>query len=257
MSDYVGVSPEEEAEIIAEYKARTGPAGQALLRTLFEQRSIPRGDELFTHGSDLTTCLRAVAYRRRGVKPEPYSPRELAKFAIGHGYEKEVAQTLRDAGHKVIHDPKNFVVSAFGIDIIHPDIFVDNAFLVECKTTDGGATYPKSDRERAGQPKEVSTHHAIQAATNALALKVDRAVVLVKHAGIGDRGHEEVAHDVDPQAHRALIESLAREVVELTGPEMPLPPAEPKPQTIAPYNECDYCRFHLCERNPRYEQEIP
>jgi len=257
VSDYIGVSPEEEAEIIAEYRARTAPAGEALLCTLFEQRSIPRGDELFTHGSDLTTCLRAVAYRRRGVKPEPYSPRELAKFAIGHGYEKEVAQTLRDAGHKVIHDPKNFVVSAFGIDIIHPDIFVDDAFLVECKTTDGGANYPKSDRERAGQPKEVSVHHAIQVALGALALGIQRATVLVKHAGIGDRGHEEVVHDVDPEKYRAQIVSLAADVVALTGPDKPLPPAEPKPANVVEYDECSYCRWRMCERNPRFQpQEI-
>lgn len=223
-----------------------------LTAVLYAQRSVPRGDELLSHGSDVYSCLRASAYRRRGIKPMPYTKRDLAKFAIGHGYEMEVAQTLRDAGHVVRHDPKGFVVSAFGLDIIHPDILVDGKLLVEVKTTDGGANYPKSDRERAGLPKDVSTHHAIQVAMGALALGVPHAKVLVKHAGIGDRGHEEVAHDVRPEQYREQIEALAREVVALTGPEMPLPPAVPRPDTVVEYDECFYCRYHQCERNPKH-----
>jgi hypothetical protein len=237
--------------------------GPDLLATLFTERAKPRGDELLTHGSDVYSCLRATAYRRRGIKPAPLTARELAKFAVGHGYEREVADTLRKAGHVVTHDPENFTVSAFGLDIIHPDILVSDAgLLIECKTTDGGANYPKSDRERAGKPKEVSTHHAIQVALGAMALKVPRAIVLVKHAGIGEKGHEEVAHEVEPEAYRAGIEVLAREVVELTGAEMPLPPAIPKPTNVVPYDECAYCRWRVCERNPRhdaaqYESELP
>jgi hypothetical protein len=225
-------------------------AGQALLATLFQQRGIPRGDEALTHVADLTTCLRAVAYRRRGVNPAPHTARELAKFAIGHGYERELADTLRAAGHDVQQDVE---VSGFGIDVGHPDLIVDRQLLVEAKTTDGGATEPKSAGARAGMPKGVSVHHAIQAAAYALMLDVPKAVVIVKHAGIGDRGHEEVAHDVDPEAYRDQIEMLAREVVALTGPEMPLPPAEPKPQNVVPYDECGYCRYRVCERNPKHQ----
>jgi hypothetical protein len=221
--------------------------GSSLIETLAATRGIPRGDEALTHVADLTTCLRAVAYRRRGATPEPFTARELAKFALGHGYEAEVAHTLTAAGHEV---QTGIEVQAFGLDIGHPDILVDRELLIECKTTDGGANYPKSDRERAGQPKEVSPHHAIQAATYALALGVPKAVVLVKHAGIGDRGHEEIAHEIDPEAYREQIEMLAREVVALTGPDMPLPPAEPKPADVVPYDECAYCRYRLCERNP-------
>ena len=50
---------------------------------------------------DLTECLRAVAYRRRGLVPEAYDAATLAKFAIGHAYEQNVARTLREAGHDV------------------------------------------------------------------------------------------------------------------------------------------------------------
>lgn len=224
--------------------------GAALLQTLFEQRAKPRGDELLTHVADLTTCLRAVAYRRRGFTPLPFEPRDLAKFAIGHGYESEVAQTLTEAGHVVA---ENLETSGFGLDVGHPDLLVDGQLLIECKTTDGGANYPKSDRERAGQSKEVSAHHAIQAAAYALMLEAPRAVVLVKHAGIGDRGHEEVAHEIEPHAHLEQIQMLAREVVALTGPEMPLPPAEPKPRHIVPYDECQYCRWAQCSRNPKHD----
>lgn len=230
---------------------------------LFAQRAIPRGDELFTHGQDLVTCLRAVAYRRRGLKPEPHTKRDLAKFAIGHGYEMEVADTLRAAGYDVLHDPKKFVVSAFGIDIIHPDIYLRDAnHLVETKTSDGGANEPQKinnkPNPKAGQPKVVSSHHAIQVSLGAIAIAeeagvdVPAATVLVKHSGVGDRGHEEVPHTVNPEQYRDIITILAKEVVDLTGPEMPLPPAEPKPEMIVPYDSCGYCRWRQCERNPQH-----
>lgn len=221
-----------------------------LTAVLFAQRSIPRPDQALTHVADLTSCLRATAYRRRGMQPEPFTARDLAKFAIGHGYEAEVAATLAAAGHE---PQTGMEVTGFGLDVGHPDIVLPD-LLIECKTTDGGANYPKSDRERAGQPKEVSVHHAIQAATYALMLGLPKAVVLVKHAGIGDRGHEEVQHVVEPEAYREQIEALAREVVALTGPEMPLPPAEPKPREVVPYDECGYCRWRMCERNPNREE---
>lgn len=236
---------------------------EALLQTLFATRSRPRGDEAKTHVADLTTCLRAVAYRRRGIKPTPFEPRELAKFAIGHGYEGEVAQTLADAGHTV---EEGLETHGFGLDVGHPDLLIDGELLIECKTTDGGANEPQKingkPNPRAGEPKDVSPHHAIQAATYALMLDVPRAIVLVKHAGIGDRGHEEAAFELQPEQYRAQIEMLAREVVALTGPDMPLPPAEPKPQNIVPYDECGYCRYRLCERNPKHDasaeaMEIP
>ncbi len=221
--------------------------GQEILRTLCTERAKPRGDEALTHVSDLTTCLRAVAYRRRGVVPEPYDAATLAKFAIGHAYEQNVAKTLREAGHAV---DEGVEVSAFGLNVGHPDLIVDGEVLVETKTTDGGAYYPKSDKERAGEPKEVSAHHAIQASAYALALGIRRAVVLVKHAGFA---HDEIAHDVDPERYRAKIESLAADVVALTDPASPLPPAEPKPRDVVPYDECAYCRFRVCERNPAYD----
>lgn len=224
-----------------------------LTATLFAQRSIPRPDQSLTHVADLTSCLRATAYRRRGMQPEPFTARDLAKFAIGHGYEAEVAATLAAAGHE---PQTGMEVTGFGLDVGHPDIVLPD-LLIECKTTDGGANYPKSDRERAGQPKEVSVHHAIQAATYALMLGLSKAVVLVKHAGIGDRGHEEVAHVVEPEAYRERIEALAREVVALTGPEMPLPPAEPPPLSVTPYDSCGYCKWTQCHRHPRHQEEVP
>lgn len=225
-------------------------ASSGLVQTLFEQRAKPRGDEALTHVADLTTCLRAVAYRRRGVRPDALTQAELAKFAIGLGYEGEVAQTLTDAGHIV---EENLEVQPFGLDVGHPDLFVDGQLLIECKTTSGGANYPKSDKERAGQPRGVSTHHAIQASAYAIGLGATKAVVLVNHIGFA---HEEVAHDVNPEQYRDQIEMLAREVIALTGPEMPLPAAEPKPLEIVPYDECGYCRYRMCARNPKYDPAL-
>jgi hypothetical protein len=140
--------------------------GAVVLDTLTAQRAIPRGDELLTHVADLTDCLRAVAYRRRGLTPAPFAPQTLAKFAIGHAYEQNTARTLRDAGHEVQESAE---VQAFGLDIGHPDIILDRTVLIETKTTSGGARYPRSHRF-AATAKPVSRHHAIQAAAYALAV---------------------------------------------------------------------------------------
>jgi hypothetical protein len=214
---------------------------------LFKQRSKPRGDEKFSHVSDLTTCLRAVAYRRRGVVPAPYTPQDLAKFALGHAYEQNTAKTLREAGHDAQEGAE---CAGFGLDVGHPDIILNGETLIETKTTSAGALYPKSDKEgRAGQPREVSTHHAIQAAAYALALGLPKAKVMVAHYGYEVA---EAEHEIEPEQYRAQIEMLAREVVALTGPEMPLPPAEPPPPEVVPFDSCSYCRFTQCFRNPKH-----
>lgn len=212
--------------------------GDALIQTLFEQRSKPRGDELLTHVSDLTTCLRAVAYRRRGLTPAPLTPQELAKFAIGHAYEHSVADTLRDAGHEI---QEKIEVPAFGLDVGHPDIVIDREILLETKTTDAFTPKPA-----------VSPNHAIQASAYAMALDLPCAVVLVKCAGGVNRGHSETTYDVDPEDYRDQIAMLAREVIALTGPEMPLPAARPKLRDVVPYDECGYCRWHQCPANPNH-----
>ena len=228
--------------------------GEALLHTLFEQRSLPRGDELLTHVADNTTCLRAVAYRRRGMKPEPYTAKDLAKFALGYAFEQNTAKTLREAGHEV---QEGLEVSGFGLDIGHPDLVVDGKLLVETKTTSASATEPQKiagkPNPRAGLPREVSSHHALQAAAYALALGLDRAVVMVAHYGYEV---EESSHVIRPEDYREQIEMLAREVVALTGPEMPLPPAEPKPRDVVPYDECSYCRMRMCSRNPKHDPAL-
>ena len=221
----------------------------ALQQTLFQQRSKPREGETLTHFGDITGCLRATAYRRRGLKQAPLTREELAKFAIGLGYEAEVGNTLAEAGHVV---EQGVEVSGFGLDVGHPDHIVDGALVIETKTTSGGARYPKSD-PRAGEYRPVSAHHALQAAAYALALEMPKAVVLVNHLGFT---HEEVAHEVNPEQYREKIEELARDVVALTGPEMPLPPAEPPPRDVVPYDACSYCRWYQCSRNPKHDPAL-
>jgi hypothetical protein len=231
------------------------------LDTLFAQRSKPRGDELLTHTSDLTGCLRATAYRRRGLTPEPYTAKDQAKFALGHAFEQMTAKTLREAGHDVQEgaevgasldaDAKYFTTFT-DIEMGHPDLILDNELLIECKTTVAGANHPKS-HARAGQPREVSVHHAIQAAAYALMLGLKKAVVLVAHYGFEV---VEVVHDVDPEQYRAQIERLAHEVVSKTGPDMPLPPAEPPSSDVVGYSTCDYCPWRMCARNPNYDASL-
>lgn len=206
-----------------------------LTAVLFAQRSKPRGDELLTHFSDVWTCLRAVYMRRNGYEPRPYTADELAKFQVGHDFEHGVARTLREAGHKVV---EGLDVAAFGLDSGHPDLIVDDELALETKTTD------------ARKPKDtVSKHHAVQVSMAALALKLPRAAVLVKHAG----SHIETAYPVEPEGYRALIEERAAQVVAQTAPGQPMPPAVPS--DIPPYDECQYCRFSACERNPHYNAE--
>jgi hypothetical protein len=84
-----------------------------------------------------------------------------------------------------------------------------------------------------------------------------RATVLVKYAGVGEKGHVEHAFDVEPEQYREQIEHLAREVVALTGPEMPLPDAVPPGPDVLPYNACQYCAWHLCPANPKHKGAFP
>lgn len=204
-----------------------------LTAILFEQRRKPRGDELEAHAADLYGCDRATWYRRRGLKPLPFTQTKLAQFAIGHGYEAEVRETLTEAGMPLLPD---------GIPILylgltgHPDIVpLSDAPLIEVKTTE--LVTPKA---------EVSPHYAVQAAFYALALSIKRAVVLVKHA----RSHIEKTYPVHPEDYRALIERRAAEVLARTAPTAPEPPAQPN--DLAPWG-CKYCEWAICERNPGHE----
>lgn len=212
-----------------------------LIEILAKQRGVSRGDGPETHFSDMWSCHRATAYRRRGEQPEPNSRETLAKFTIGHAYEAQVAKTLREAGHRVEHDPENFIVSGFGLDVGHPDLFVDDRLVVEVKTS--GARKPKD---------EVQPHHAVQVAATALALAQNRglqpleAVVLVHYAS-----NIEKAYPVDPEPLQPLIQRLAREVIDLTAPDMALPPPIP-PQWLS-YKPCDgYCEWTQCLANSKH-----
>ncbi len=209
---------------------------------LFEQRSKPRGDEHLAHCADLYGCDRATWYRRRGLKPAPFTPSKLAQFAIGHGYEGEVRETLAEAGLKLM--PDGTTVEFLGLTG-HPDIVVtenvpdllgpSGELVVEVKTT-----------ELVNPKDEVSPHYAIQAAFYALALQAPRAVVLVKHA----KSHAEVPYEVDPEEWRAIIEQRAAEVLERTHPDAPIPPMEPS--ELAKWG-CSYCEWRRCARNPKWD----
>lgn len=214
---------------------------------LFEQRSIPRGDELLPHVADLTSCLRATAYRRRGHKPEPFTRQKLAQFAAGRGYELSVAADLTAAGHNV---EQNLEVAVFGLTG-HPDLFVDGERLIECKTTDWST--PREDASPA---------HVIQASAYALALNAQFTDVLVKYGPNfrnPDSSHVEKAYPVNPDPHRAWIEAQAAQVIAATDPRAPLPPAEPSAFNVNEKGEnweCRYCAWRVCERNPKHDPSL-
>ncbi len=208
----------------------------SLLDVLFKQRSKPRGDEHLTHCVDLYGCDRATWYRRKGLRPFPFTKDKLAQFAIGHGYEAAVRETLFDAGLDL--EPDGLEVAYRGL-AGHPDIVVKGKVVIEVKTTELRTPKP-----------EVSPHYAIQAAFYALALNVRRAIVLVKHAG----SHAETTYEVDPEDWREAIEDRAMEIIQLTDPSAPLPPAEPG--ELAPWG-CRYCDYRQCERNPNFGSRAP
>jgi CRISPR/Cas system-associated exonuclease Cas4 (RecB family) len=205
-----------------------------LTQILFEQRSIQRDDENEAHISDLCGCDRATWHRRNGHVPEPFTAEKLAQFAIGLGYEREVGDTLREAGLDV---KTGMTVDYLGLTG-HPDIVIDDKLLVETKTTD------------LQNPKDsVSLHYAVQAAAYALALSIEDAVVLVKHA----KTHIEAQYFLKAEGYREMIEERAREIHETTGAGMPPPPAVPNP--ISPWG-CRYCDYRMCPSNPKHAEEI-
>ena len=214
---------------------------------LFAQRSVPRGDELLPHVADLTSCLRATAYRRRGYKPEPFTKTKLAQFAIGRGYELSVAADLTAAGHKV---EQNLAIEIFGLTG-HPDLFVDRELLIECKTTDWSTP-----------DDHASPAHVIQASAYGLALKAEFTDVLVKYgANFRDRenSHVERAFPVNPDLQRDWLEERAANVVAATDPEAPLPEPVPSPFNVNAKGvnwECGYCRFPICEKHPRHDPDL-
>lgn len=208
-----------------------------LTEVLFRQRSKPRGDELDAHAADLYGCDRATWYRRKGLKPLPFTREKLAQFAMGLGYEYAVANDLIHAlgFGRVLQDEQVDFLGLTG----HPDLILfptaesnEPDLVIEVKTTE--LQTPKA---------EVSPHYAVQAAFYALALKAPRAVVLVKHA----RSHAETTYEINPEGYRALIEKRAAEVLARTEPTKPEPRAEPG--ELAPWG-CKYCNWTMCERNP-------
>ena len=217
-------------------------APRQLTDALFAARSRPRGDEADAHVADLYACDRATWYRRNGYAPEPFTREKLAQFAIGHGYEREVASSLREAGYMVEQNGEVTICGLTG----HPDIVlyavsadgeplnftVDE--VVEVKTTEAGTPKP-----------EVSAHHAIQVAAYALARGASKARVLVKHA----RSHVEAEYVVNPEDWRERIVARADEIHARTAKGAPMPPAEPG--DLAPWG-CKYCDFRMCERNPNH-----
>jgi hypothetical protein len=109
--------------------------------------------------------------------------------------------------------------------------------LVECKTTE------------AMKPKDsVSIHHAVQASAYALALGIEQAVVLVKHA----KSHIETQYYIKPESYRAMIEARAKIVSENTKPGAVMPQAVPNP--LAPWG-CSYCDYRMCKSNPQFDAQ--
>jgi hypothetical protein len=218
-----------------------------LTEILFAQRSKPRGDELLPHVADLTTCLRAVAYRRRGYKPEPFTKNKLSQFAIGLGYELSVAADLTAAGHNV---EQKLEVEIYGLTG-HPDLFVDREWLIECKTTDWST--PREDASPA---------HAIQASAYALALDAQFTSVLTKYGPNfrnPDVSHVERDYPINPDQWVTFIAEQAANVIEATDPSAPLPRAEPSPLNVNEKGEnweCRYCAWRMCPANPRHDPSL-
>jgi hypothetical protein len=235
-----------------------------LTEALYIQRSKPRGDELLPHVSDLWGCDRATWYRRQDMRPTPFSPETLARFAIGRGYEMTVAQDLKDGGYGISTDVDMTVCGLLG----HADIVISMPNREHRPT---GVVEVKTTSLRNPKPY-VAPQYAIQVAAYAIGLGLDEGAVFVYHKGSDQERQYRVVVDglaTDPDGAgfgaksqwagytwRQIIEERAQEVLATTGPDAETPPANPG--ELSPWG-CRYCDWHQCERNPRYDPagEIP
>jgi hypothetical protein len=220
-------------------------------------RSVPRGDELLAHVSDLYGCDRASWLRRNGFSRKPFSREKLALFAQGLAYEAQVVRDLRAYGLSIRSGVEVTLHAADDDSIVvgHTDIIVDDIVVVDTKLT------------RLRAPKEhVSPHHAIQVAAYAVALGLQHGIILVYHQGSDIERQYDV--DVDALAldedgypmrgrwagltYREIVYLRVDDVVARTASNAPLPPAEPG--DLSPWG-CKYCDWTQCARNPNATAE--
>jgi hypothetical protein len=227
-----------------------------LTSVLFTQRSLPRGDELLAHVSDLYGCDRATWYRRHSELPAPHTPEKQALFAQGHAYEARVAHDLIKAGVNVRMGVEVEVLGLVG----HTDIVLDDErAVVDTKLT------------RLRKPKDfISPHYAVQIAAYAMGLGFERGSALVYHQGSDlevqyDIHIDDFAHDTDGKVFgpmsrwygatwRSIVEDRAKDVLTKTSPLRLGKPA-PEPGEISPWL-CQYCDWTQCERNPKHDPEV-
>ena len=217
-------------------------------------RKPPRGDEALPHASD-TVCDRQAWARRSGEEFMEPDFRTLMKWELGVQFERGVGDVLQAAmneqGFMVVRDA---VCELSGV-VGHADFYALAPlsmkvlgeplpdFLLEIKST---------SFLRGKIPDEAQPHYVEQAAIYAAALAVRRFGVLV-----GCRESGKVApifwFDLDAQkgdeaqTWREWAVARAEELVRVTDPEAPMPPAEPRTGWA-----CKTCRWLGCEKNPGY-----
>ena len=223
------------------------------LIALLEQglRKPPRGDEHLPHASD-TVCDRQTWARRIGETFEAPDFRTIIKWALGEQFERATADVLEDQltnqGYMIRRDVPCAVAIVQGhADLVarfdHEGYDDSRNFILEIKST---------SFLRGKVPEEASSWYVEQAAMYALAFEIPRFGILVgcresgKLAPVFWFSLDEQRYE-EPETWREWATARAEELVRVTDPEAPMPPAEPRTGWA-----CKTCRWLGCEKNPGY-----
>ena len=210
----------------------------------------PRGDEGSAHASDVV-CDRQTWARRRGEEMLPHEFRTLMKFELGRQFERGVADILEAQltlkGYAVYRDVTTSLNGVLG----HLDLEATDAnpygwlrpFILEIKST---------SFLRGKVPEAPSPWYVEQAAVYATARNIARFGILVgcresgKLAPIFWFNLDDQRYD-EPQTWREWAEARAKELIAVTDPSAPMPPAAPRTAW-----GCKTCPWAGCEKNPAY-----
>jgi hypothetical protein len=220
----------------------------------------PRGDEHLPHMSD-NICDRQTWYRRSGAEAQPRDFRTLVKFELGYQFERGIGDILEAAlsDRYVIHRDSEIhwtpvpEWNALTQCVIgHADFIAKGLakwgnspedFLLEIKST---------SFLRGQVPAAASPWYVEQAAMYAAALNVARFGILVGCRESGKiaplfRFNLDEQHYDDAYTWREWATERAKEIVTVTDPDRPIPPAKPRTSWA-----CKTCNYTQCERNAAF-----
>lgn len=175
----------------------------------------------------------------------------LVKFELGHQFERGIGDILQAQLENGDYLVSRDVLCAVGGVVGHAD-FVAMAGAATVGVPDFVLEIKSTSFLRGKVPDEASPWYVEQAAIYALALGIDRFGILV-----GCRESGKLApifwfslneqHGDDAFTWREWATARANELVAVTNPKAPMPPADPRTGWA-----CKTCPWAGCEKNPAY-----